>query len=165
MALRGRSRSVLGLRRMFSNEKEPDVPPVLSSESVNIPPLPSNDSANIPPMPPKDPVDIPVAAICITRHGLVINQQLTFYRKTDQKFLIDDKDYFVPRCMQPPGTTGLDPTNRRFTWISKKEFASNSTAAKQKSFEGAYSVWYKDPGTSPIPRTVAQIKGEFWMMK
>ena len=147
MALK-RRKSVLGdLRKLFSNEKEADGPAI----------------------PPKNPVDVPVNALRISRFGLVQNVQLTFYRPTDRKFLIDDIYYYVPRCMQAHGTTDLDPSIRRFTWVFKKEYASKSTAAKQESLMGAYSVWYKDSRTSPPdpdkPSSLAQIDGDFWMMK
>ncbi|KAL9133062.1 MAG: hypothetical protein Q9175_005758 [Cornicularia normoerica] len=131
------------LKKVFSNEKKPDLPA----------------------MPYKDPVDVPVSAVRITRYGLVYDLQLTWYRKTDEKFLIGDKYYYVPRCMQAHGTTELDPTIRRLNWEFKKEYASNSTAAKQEAFKGIYSIWFKDLRTSPDPKFLSQIDGEFWMMK
>ena len=143
MALRTRKSMLGDLRKIFNNEKEPDVPA----------------------MPHQDPVDVPIIVLRISRYGLVQDQQLTFYRRGDKKFLIDDIYYYVPRCMQPPGTIDLDPAIRRFTWVFKKEFASKSTAAKQESFMGAYSIWYKDTGTPACPKTLSQIDGDFWMMK
>ena len=144
MALKSR-KSILGdLRKLFSNEKEPDVPP-----------LPRNPS-----------IDIPVNALRISRYGAAQNLQITFYRKSDKKFFIGDNHYYVPRCMQPPGTTDLDPAIRRFTWVFKREFAPKSTPAKLHSFMGSYSIWYKDdPGTSAGPKTLAKVDGDFWMMK
>lgn len=146
MALKKRKSMLDDLRKLFGNEKE----------------------ASVPSMPPQNPIDVPVNALCISRFGLVQNQQLTFYRRTDKKFIIDDNYYYVPRCMQAPGTSDLDPTIRRFTWVFKKEYASKSTSAKQDSFTGAYSIWYKDVETSSDPdkpKTLSQIDGEFWMMK
>lgn len=67
--------------------------------------------------------------------------------------------------MQAPGSTDLDPAIRRFTWVFKLAFASKSTAAKQESFMGAYSIWYNDTGTPASPKTLSQIDGEIWMMK
>ena len=96
---------------------------------------------------------------------LVQDLQLTFYKKSDKKFLIDNNHYYVPRCMQAPGSTDLDPAIRRFTWVFKEEFASKSTAAKQECFMGAYSIWYKDTGNPASPKTLSQIDGEIWMMK
>ena len=143
MAMRSR-KSILGLRKLFSNGKEPDVSPV----------------------PVKDPVDIPISALRISRFGIVQEMQLTFYRRTDKKFFIGDNWYYVPRCMHSPGSAELDPAIRRFTWVFQKEFASKSTAEKQESFMGAYSIWYKDSRTlANNPKTLAQIDGDFWMMK
>ena len=147
MALKRRKSILEDLRKIFNNEKEPDVPPM-------------------PPMPSDHLVDIPVNALCISRYGAAQNLQLTFYRKTDKKFFIDDNHYYIPRCMQPSGTTDLDPAIRRSTWVFKPEFAPKSTAAQLNSFAGSYSIWYKDdPGTSAGPKTLSQIGGDFWMLK
>lgn len=131
------------LRRVLSNEKKPEVPA----------------------MPNKDPVDVPVSALRISRYGLVQDLQLTSYRKNDAKFMIGDNYYYVPSCMQAPGTTDLDPAIRRLKWVFEKGYASKSTAAKQESFMGVYSIWYKDLGTSRGLKTLSQISGDFWMMK
>ena len=157
MAVKSRKSMLGDLRKMFRNEREPDVPAV--------PAMPRKVPVGVAAMPRKEQIDIPVKALRISRHGLVQNLELTFYRKSDKRFLIDNNHYYVPRCMQAPGTTNLDPVIRRFTWVFKKAFASESTAAKQESFIGAYSVWYKDTGTPANPKTLSQIEGEFWMMK
>lgn len=150
MPLSRRKSMLEDLRKAFSSGKEPDVPPM-------------------PPLPPKDdPVDVPVSALRISRYGLVQDVQLTFYKTTDKKFIIGDHYYYVPRCMQASGATDLDPAIRRLKWVFKKEFASNSTAAKQDSFMGVYSIWYKDLRAShdpKTPKTLSQIGGDFWMMK
>ena len=154
MTLKTRKSMLGDLRKIFSNGKEPEVPA-----------MPRNHPVGVPAVPRKEQSDIPVNALCISRFGLVQDLQLTFYRKSDKKFLIDNNHYYVPRCMQAPGSTDLDPAIRRFTWVFKKEFASKSTAAKQESFMGAYSIWYKDTGTPASPKTLSQIDGEMWMMK
>lgn len=128
--------------------------------------LSSNEKeAEVPALPHKDPVDVPVRALRISSTGLAQDLQLTWYRKTDEKFLIGDNYYYVPRCMQASGTTNLDPAIRRFTWEFKKEYALESTAAKQESFMGTYSIWYKDTRTSPDPKYLWRLDGECWMMK
>ena len=143
MALKSSKSMLEDLRKRFNNNSEPDLPA----------------------MSPKGPVDIPVRALRISSYGLVQKQQLTFFRKSDKQFFICNNHYYVPRCMQAPGTTQLDPTIRRFTWVFKKEFASNSTAAKQESLKGAYSIWYKDTRPADGLKTLSQIDGDFWMMK
>ena len=143
MALKTRKSMAEELRKLFSNEKPADAPTV----------------------PQQGPVDVPIQALRISRYGLVQELQLTFYRKSDQKFRVGENYYNVPRCMQAPGATDLDPAIRRFTWVFKKEFATNATAAKQEAFMGAYSVWYKDFRTWSGPRTLSQIDGDFWVMK
>lgn len=143
MALKHRKSRLGDLWKLFNKEKEPDIPAV----------------------PTEKPVDIPINALRISHYGVVQQQQLTFFNRTDKTFLIGNHYYYVPLCMQAPGKTELDPAIRRFTWVFKKEFASKSTAAKQKTFTGAYSVWYKDMGTSARPKALSQIDGDFWLMK
>ena len=144
MVLKSRKSILEDIRKLSANEKEPDVPP----------------------MPRKHPIDVPIKALCISRYGAAQNLKITFYRKTDKKFLIGDNDYYVPRCMQPPGMTDLDPAIRRFTWVFKPEFAPKSAAAKLDSFRGSYSIWYRDDaGTFDGPKTLSKMGGEFWMMK
>ena len=128
---------------MFNNEKESEIPAV----------------------PTKEPVDIPISALRISHYGIVQQEQLTFFNRAEKKFLIGNHYYYVPLCMQAHGKPELDPAIRRFTWVFKKEFALKSTAAKQKSFTGAYSVWYKDTSSPATPKTLSQIDGDFWLMK
>lgn len=128
---------------MFNKEKESDIPAV----------------------PNKEPVDIPISALRISHYGIVQQEQLTFFNSADKTFLIGNNYYYIPLCMQGHWETELDPAIRRFTWVFKKEFASKSSAAKQKTFAGAYSVWYKETGTPAIPKTLSQIDGDFWLMK
>ena len=143
MALRPRKSVIGDLRRVFSNEKKPDVPAVPQMEHV----------------------DIPVSALRISRYGLVQEVQTTWYRATDTKFIIGNNYYNVPRCMQPSGTKELDPVIRRIRWEFKKEFASKSTPSKLESFMGTYSIWFKDLRTAPGPKYLSQVVGDFWMMK
>lgn len=140
MALRTRKSVIGDLRRAFSNEKKPDVPQ-------------------------RENVDIPVGALRISRFGLVQELQTTWYRATDKKFIIGGNYYHIPQCMQPSGTKNLDPAIRRLPWEFKKEYASNSTRSKLESFTGLYSIWFKDLRTTPGPRFLSQVEGEFWMIK
>ena len=143
MALRTRKSVIGDLRRAFSNEKKPDVPAVRQREHV----------------------DIPISALRISRYGLVQELQTTWYRATDKKFIIGNNYYNVPQCMQPSGTNDLDPAVRRLRWEFKKEYASNSTPSKLQSFMGTYSIWFKDLRTTPGPKCLSQVVGDFWMMK
>ena len=146
MALKPK-KSLLGeLRKLFSNEKGPTTPAV----------------------PPKDQVNIPIHALCVRHYGVVQDRQLTFYSKTDKTFLVGDNHYHIPLCLQPPGSTELDPSIRRFTWTFKEELASESTPeATLESLRGAYSVFYKDPTktSTASPKTLEHTEGDFWMLK
>ena len=139
------------LRKKFTAEKAPDLPPK---------PRPKH-------------VETPVTALRIRHYGITQDQQLTFYAKTAPTFLIGDNHYYIPRCMQASDRPDLDPSIRRLTWTFRQEFASTSTsttAAKLDSLRGAYSIWYKDPGCkmasgAVVPNTLSQIQGDFWMLK
>ena len=143
-------KSVFGdLRKTFSGEKQFDASAMAAQK----------------------PVEIPVTALHIRHDGITQDQQLTFYSKSDVKFLIGNNYYHVPRCMQPADQLDLDPSIRRFTWTFKEELASKSTTpAKLESFKGAYSIWYRDPAylkLDPVPKNItwSQIYGVFWMFK
>lgn len=142
MALKHR-KSKLDVRKLFNKEIEPDIPAVPTTE----------------------PVDIPISALRISRYGLVQHEQLTFFNRGEGTFFLGNNAYYVPLCMQARGKIVLDPAIHRFTWMFEKEYASKSTAAKQKSFMGAYSIWYKDTSTPATPKTLSQIEGDFWLMK
>ncbi|KAM0806237.1 hypothetical protein BDR22DRAFT_816449 [Usnea florida] len=143
MALRTRKSVIGDLRRVFSNDKKPDVPA----------------------LPQREDVDIPVSALRVSRYGLVQELQTTYYRATDKKFIIGKNYYNIPRCMQPSGTNDLDPAICRVRWEFKKEYAINSTPSKLESFMGTYSIWFKDLRTAPDPKFLSQVEGDFWMMK
>ena len=140
-ALKSR-KSVFGdLRKVFSGEKEADVPTMPSTKPV------------------QKPVESPIIALRIRHYGITQTQELTFYSKTDTTFFMGNNFYYIPRCMQASNQPDLDPSIRRRTWIFKEEFASKSmTAAKLASLKGAYSIWYKD---EPVSQRVDADRGRF----
>ena len=140
MPLKHRKPALGVLRQTFKNEKELDIPH-------------------------NDPVDVPISVLRTSRFGTLQVLLHTSYRRTDTRLLIGDNHYYVPRCMQEPGTTDLDPSIRKYTCVFKKEYAPESTAEKQEPLMGIYSIWFKGSGTIPDLTAMSQIDGDFWILK